>query len=146
MQGLNHVVFGSLIGLTVSQPAIAAPLALSSHFVLDVIPHYGNDPRLIWRSKRYHQRILLDGIACLIYIGWLLSLRPPNAGLVVLCAFLALLPDLLWPFAIKLKDRGLLRKFFIFHKSIQNESRKGIYVEMFWFLATSALVYWLATS
>ena len=145
MQGLNHVVFGSLIGLTIKQPALAVPLALASHFALDVMPHYGNDPKLIWRSRRYHQRILLDGLACTAYIAWLISLHPPNTGLVVLCAFLALLPDLLWPITLYIKDHGLFYAFFKFHKSIQNESRQGIYVEIIWFLVTAGMVYFLAT-
>lgn len=145
MQGLNHVVFGSLIGLTIKQPALAAPLALVSHFALDVIPHYGNDPKLIWRSKRYHQRILLDGIACLAYTAWLVLLQPPNLGLALWCAFLALLPDLLWPITLYIKDHGWFRAFFKFHKAIQNESRPGIYVEIVWLIATTSLVYFVAT-
>lgn len=37
----NHLLAGTLIGLTVSQPELAIVLAYSSHFAMDAIPHYG---------------------------------------------------------------------------------------------------------
>ena len=37
----NHLLAGSLIGLTVAQPALAIALAFASHFVMDALPHFG---------------------------------------------------------------------------------------------------------
>jgi hypothetical protein len=60
MQAINHTVFGSLIATTISEPAIALPLALASHFLMDAIPHYGEDPKAPRGSKAYYIRIAAE--------------------------------------------------------------------------------------
>ncbi|QQS18487.1 hypothetical protein IPL68_08015 [Candidatus Saccharibacteria bacterium] len=42
MIGFNHALVGGLIGKFVPWP-IGVPLALASHFALDMLPHYGID-------------------------------------------------------------------------------------------------------
>lgn len=37
----NHLLVGSLIGLVISNPALAVATAYTSHFVMDAVPHYG---------------------------------------------------------------------------------------------------------
>lgn len=144
MQGINHVVFGSLVGLTIKQPALAAPIALASHFALDMIPHYGEHHVTQLGTKLYHVRILADIAACFIFGAALLMLRPANPGLVILCAILAVIPDFLWPIYLAIKPRGFLFEFFKFHKLIQRESPLGIIIEVVWFLVTGGLVVRLA--
>jgi hypothetical protein len=144
MQGLNHVVFGSLIGLTIKEPALAVPLALGSHFALDMIPHYGEHYRTKHGTKLFYARALADIIASFGFGFWVLSLHPPNLGLVVACMILAVLPDLLWPIALYVKQSGPAWEFFKFHKLIQRESPWGIYIEIIWFLLSFGLVYHLA--
>jgi hypothetical protein len=39
--GSNHIATGAVIGLSVSNPLIALPAALVSHFILDAFPHFG---------------------------------------------------------------------------------------------------------
>jgi len=140
MQALNHTVFGSLIAVTIKEPALAIPLALVSHFVMDAIPHYGDDPKAPRGSKRYIMRIFIDAIASILIGLFFLSLNPPNPGLLIICALVAVLPDFLWPLAIFIKHKGPLWSFFKFHKKIQTESRMGIYVEIVWFFITTSLV------
>jgi hypothetical protein len=140
MQALNHTVFGSLIAVTVTEPALAVPLALASHFVLDSIPHYGNDPNAPAYSRPFFYRVAADFIASTLMILFFLSLHPPNPTLLVVCAIVAISPDFLWPVALKIKQKGPLWDFFKFHKNIQTESRSGIFVEIVWFILTASLV------
>ena len=140
MQALNHVVFGSLIALIVNEPVIAIPVALGSHFVLDTIPHYGNDPKAKRGSKAYNYRIVVDTIASILIVMYFVSYHPPNELLIMICAFVAVLPDLVWPLALTVKHEGPIWAFFKFHKTIQHESRKGIYLEIVWFMVSTYLV------
>jgi hypothetical protein len=140
MQALNHTVFGSLVAVTINEPALAIPIALASHFVLDTIPHYGNDPKIPNGSKAYKLRVVADFVASLLILLLFISLHPPNTALLLVCAFAAVAPDALWPLALKIKHTGPLWAFFRFHKGIQTESRSGIFVEIGWFLITTSIV------
>jgi hypothetical protein len=140
MQAINHTVFGSLIATTISEPAIALPLALASHFLMDAIPHYGEDPKAPRGSKAYYIRIAADLLASVIVLLFFLSLHPAHAWLLGACVVVAVMPDFLWPFALFVKQKGPLWAFFRFHKRIQTESRAGIFVEIGWFAITTSLV------
>lgn len=140
MQALNHVVFGSLVAVTINEPLVAVPVALASHFVLDYIPHYGNDPKAPRGSKPYYIKIIADFLASVLVILLFLSLHPVNPALLIICAVMAVMPDFLWPIALYIKHKGLLWGFFKFHKSIQTESRSGMFLEIGWFLVTTSLV------
>jgi len=53
MTGYNHAATGMLIGAGVAFPA-AIPVAIASHFILDILPHYGipqkqRDKSIFWR-------------------------------------------------------------------------------------------------
>lgn len=136
MQALNHVAFGSLIAVTIKQPSLAAPMALASHFVLDTFPHYGEDPRARQGSLAYNIRIVLDASLSLVLLIGLAWQFPQHTSLILLCGFLAILPDFFWPLALYIKQRGPIWAFLKFHKSIQKfESPRGIWFEVIWLLA-----------
>lgn len=40
MTATNHALTGAVIALAIDKPLLAIPLALLSHFALDIIPHY----------------------------------------------------------------------------------------------------------
>lgn len=137
MLGINHTTTGILIALSVNDPILAAPLALASHFALDMIPHHGNDPRYDRGTKGFHPKVALDGIMSgVVYLAAILA-WPAHSLVISLCVFLALLPDFLWPLALYVKQRGPLWAFFKFHKSIQrSETPQGIIIEYIWAAAT----------
>ncbi len=88
---------GALIGLVVGQPAIALPAALVSHFVCDALPHYDSDPagaRVKSLSFRYY--LLTDAGLCFLLVVLLTVTHPLHWLLAVICAFVAVSPDLLW--------------------------------------------------
>lgn len=140
MQALNHTVFGTLVAVTINEPLVAIPVALGSHFVMDIIPHYGNDPRAARGSKAYNFKVVIDALASILILLFFISLHPANTSLVVICALATTFPDFLWPLALYIRQRGPLWAFFKFHKRIQRESRVGIFVELGWFLLTTTLV------
>ncbi len=141
MQALNHVAFGTLIAVTVKQPLLVAPLALASHFALDILPHYGEDPRAPRGSTWYHFRILVDILASLLFVGYASSQFNDYSGVVMLGSVLAILPDFFWPLALYMKPSNPFWNFLRFHKNIQKfESRGGIYLEVVWLGAVAFIL------
>lgn len=136
MQAINHTLTGGIIAITVKQPALIAPLALASHFVLDVIPHYGSYPRFGRGTRAYYRIITLDGILTILAYLSLISLWPQYLLAISVGVFFAILPDLFWPLALHVKQRGPLWAFFRFHKNIQHESGSGVVLEGVWVAAT----------
>ena len=79
MRAINHALTGAVIGLAITEPAAAIPLAVVSHYVCDAIPHYGqNHPeeqRL--RSSFFRQLLYFDTILCFGLVV-LLVYQPAN--------------------------------------------------------------------
>ncbi len=99
MRAINHAVTGALIGLIVTRPVLALPLAVASHFVCDVIPHY--DPDLThssireWiHSKKFRYLLYADAFLCFCVVLVLAIRHPAHWELSAICAFLATSPDL----------------------------------------------------
>lgn len=95
MTGFSHATTGVVIAIAVGNPALAVPLALASHFVLDAVPHYGDD-KLDGTNKAFRRFILIDailgfGIAILMFV-----LMPEHRVLIAVCAAMATVPDLMW--------------------------------------------------
>ncbi len=41
MRAINHAMTGAVIGLAITAPVVAMPIAFFSHFALDALPHFG---------------------------------------------------------------------------------------------------------
>lgn len=95
MRAINHALTGAIIGLTVSEPLVAVPAALASHYILDVIPHYdmglgGNE----WlKTKSFNYLLYADALLCFALVVLLALSGPANWQLAVICAVVALAPD-----------------------------------------------------
>lgn len=96
MRAINHSLTGALIGLTITQPAIAVPLALASHFVLDMIPHHGVEKgQNKWiASNEFRYLLYIDALLCVGLVVALFTYQPVNWVLAAVCAFAAASPDL----------------------------------------------------
>ena len=150
MTAPNHALTGALIGLTVSNPVLALPLAFLSHFVCDAIPHYdppGSDIAKRFASKRFIYEFLVVGAGLCFLIVLLLALARPQHWLTAAFgAFLATSPDLLWvPRFLRTRRTGkdMLPKgwFFQLHHRIQwLTGPKLIWVEAVWFVVFGALL------
>ena len=150
MTAPNHALTGALIGLTISNPAVALPLAFLSHFVCDAIPHYDppeTDKALRLNSKRFMYEFLFVGAGlCMLLVLALAFTRPQHWLTAAVCAFLATSPDLFWiPRFLHVKrtgqDKPLANPFLKFHSWIQwRTGPKLFWLESVWFMAGVALV------
>lgn len=149
MTAPNHALTGALIGLTIHEPALAAPLAFLSHFACDAIPHYdppgeGNQERL--GSPRFIRELIISAFICLGIVACLALTRPHDWLLASVCAFLAASPDLFWMprFIHRLrtgKDRPPRGWFLHFHSWIQWRTGPDLWwLETIWFVVFGALV------
>ncbi len=96
MTATNHVIAGALIGTAIHNPWLAVPLALLSHFVLDILPHFGLGPNTKLGSRKF---LWILGVDLTIASSILLLLLFGGASdpvLLTTCGAVAALPDSIW--------------------------------------------------
>lgn len=137
MTATNHALAGMLIAVTIKQPALALPLALLSHLLLDFIPHFGDDTAKPW-NKTFLTILGIDAFGTLSVLALGTLLFPHLWLLVVVCGFLGTFLDFLWILYFGFGMRGWL---FTFLKELQHEFPWGWGVELvFAIYATTGLV------
>lgn len=95
MLGFNHALSGSIIA--VLTPAPLVPLvALVSHFVLDLTPHFGNSDRVYPYTRSFKLWLTIDALLCLTVLGFAVTLFPDKWLIISIGTFFATLPDFLW--------------------------------------------------
>lgn len=127
MTGLNHALTGAAIGVAFRQPLLVVPLAILSHFILDMVPHFDHE---VYRygGKYYRQIVATDGLITIAVIVGLMLTLPQLAFVMALGAFCAVLPDLPWQYYY---THGRPKNwYFNFHTKIQwFERPPGLLVE-----------------
>jgi hypothetical protein len=136
-----HVIVGAAIATKVLNPALAIPLALGSHFLLDKIPHW--NPHLFTETKKYGQPsqkstfIALADVGAALGIGLFVASRyldNPTMVVVILASCLAsVAPDLVkWPYYFLKKRGGILEKWVLFERSLQVDTTfwPGIFTQI----------------
>lgn len=129
MTGVNHALTGIAIAVLVQRPEVAVPLALLSHFVLDMIPHGVVE---VYKRRQFRNYLILEALCMTIITLIAMGAFAHIWFLVGLCAVLAFAPDMLWPFQLngKLANAPGFRQFYWFHKRIQwSETKRGFVVE-----------------
>lgn len=131
MTGFNHALAGIGIAITVKNPALVAPIALVSHFILDMLPHFylksfgDTATRPYPRGLRYF--LAGDAVVTLFFVIVALYMWPQYWLAIIVGVLFAMAPDFLWPWHGKIKK---MEKFFNFHQKIQwFENRWGILFE-----------------
>lgn len=96
MTATNHALTGAIVGLTIQQPPLAIALALLSHFVLDVLPHYGSSlpDEVVLKKKSFRNYLVIEALLCLTLVIMLRLGNPEYWFIPTTCAFLAAAPDL----------------------------------------------------
>jgi hypothetical protein len=140
----NHLYAGAALALTVQQPIAGMALALVSHYVLDVMPHYGRKEAIVIDWFRYKTTWLVEGVN-LIGVPLLIYLLWGQPWWVFAAVALAILPDVVWIFRYFYYERyginnaaslGLTR----FHSWIQwGERPWGALVEVPFFVGLVAV-------
>jgi hypothetical protein len=146
MRAINHALLGSVIGLSVGNPWIAVPVAVASHFALDMVPHHDFSKNSLNRPIFLNVAIA-DTIACAILVMLLAYWQPTHWPLAALCAFLAVSPDFMWiPRYMRFRrnepakdQKGIVA----FHHHIQWFQRPiGGFVEIAWFFSFAYVLYY----
>lgn len=149
MRAINHALTGAVIGLSVSNPVVALPLAFASHLALDAVPHYdpeGNEESL-FRTTLFNYLLILDAILCALLVLFLFIAVPDDWLLAAVCAFLAASPDLFWiPGYLRVVRTGKFKRtrnaFMRFHGWVQwATGPKYWFVEAIWFFGMLALLW-----
>lgn len=146
MRAINHALTGAFIGLVVDQPALATAAAVLSHYVCDVIPHYGSSKPgdIVLKSKSFKDSLYLDAAGCFLVVLILAVIRPHNWVLAAVCAFLAAAPDLFSINRFLTIRRGKKWRPNLYTKFAGNiqwfERPIGGIVEIAWFVATISLL------
>jgi len=147
-----HVVVAAAIAVKISNPALAIPLALGSHFVLEKIPHW--NPHLNTEFKKYGKvtkestKIVLVDSTCALFLGCLIasSVLPnlTHSITILTASFFSILPDLIEApyFFLKSKSRFIERVWIPFQKSLQVDTSPvlGLTTQLITILAA---FYWI---
>ena len=144
-----HALTGALIGLSISNPAIALPLAVASHFVCDVIPHYDeaeqDTVKRISSRRFWIEFVAVSAGLCFLIVLALAMAHPKHWFTAALCAFLATSPDAFWLrrflHARRTGTDIRLNAFLRFHEAIQwKTGPKLIWVEVIWLVGMTLLI------
>jgi hypothetical protein len=149
MRAINHALTGALIGLTVTSPLVAIPLAVVSHYICDAIPHYDADlthlTRTQWlKSRKFRFLLYADAFLCFSLVVVLTAGQHVHWWLAAICAFLAASPDFLSiPLYLRANSsKGLrLGAYNRFNLALQWFQRPiGAVVEITWFAGACVLL------
>jgi len=150
MTGLNHAVTGALVAVVASEPVVAFPAALASHFAIDSLPHWNY--QIPGHQKFRSAAIGFDLLASILLLALLAVFLDAQWWLVSLSGLIAILPDTMWlPYILSgqlvaADGNSLLHRARRFHQKIQwSETAKGLYVEMAWFFSISVFLLTVST-
>jgi hypothetical protein len=123
----NHVLSGALIGALARRPLPAFAVGVASHFVLDVVPHWGD-----WGSQRRFLRVAVpDGLVGLALMGAFAAASPPDRRLAVLAGMAgAALPDVDKPSNLWFSCSPFPDAIDRFHLGIQDEAPHRAHIEV----------------
>ena len=129
----NHYMTGVGIAIITKNPYIALPLATSSHYLLDSLPHYGRT------------MLVIDVFVFVLLLNFLIEASVPNWY--YLAGFFGYLPDVAWIYiwigpekfgTIKSTRENAINKF---HSNIQRFERVwGIIPEIIYGLVMFSLL------
>jgi len=148
----NHVLVGSIIGITAKEPTLALSLAFASHFVMDALPHFGYEGNKGYGEALKHRLSYQVGIISALTTTGVIAFLIINAQwLALVTGLVAASPDLVGIYNYRKYERfgteasQFIKLFHIkFHRTIQQYERPwGIYIELAVFLLFSVVLYTL---
>jgi hypothetical protein len=147
MLATSHALSGAVIGLSVTQPIVAIPLAFVSHFILDAFPHIGLDEYggHLKKQKLFHKIIIIDAALLSAVFMWLILAGA--SWLVFVCVVAAGSPDAIWAYRYIFQERKGKNApkpksaFSRFHSAIQwSQTLRGAYLEIPFALFCAAII------
>jgi len=148
MRAINHTATGIIIGVAITNPVTAVTLAFLSHFILDMIPHSG-DEKQSHTSTRFKLELIIDMALSSALLLSIALLQFPKWHLMVACGIVAASPDLWWlPYwllELKGKPRKLDRIGQFFADIQWSEKPWGYAVEAIYLISTMYVFVFLTT-
>ena len=148
-----HVIVGAAIAAKVVNPAVAIPLAFTSHFLLDMVPHW--NPHILTELKRdgkiskKSKAVISGDVVLALIVGTAIAATAlPNTTLfitIMLSSFAAVLPDLIEaPYFFTKYRSKFLESWLKFQKSIQVDADNwsGLVTQ---FAVSVVALWWLAS-
>lgn len=146
-----HVLIGAAIATQIPNPIIAIPLALGSHFVLELVPHW--NPHLNTEIKKYGKVtrsslliVIIDSTLALasgLYISSLALPDTAHAATILFACFFSILPDLVEApyFFLGIKSKWI-DKWIVIQKSLQEDASvlPGIATQL---ITIAAALFWI---
>lgn len=119
-----HALTGASIAVLIPNPAISIPLAIGSHFILDMVPHWQETLYPYKPTQATWIRLFIDLALSTILVFWVAQLHPNINTTIWITTFAANIPDLdsissSFPEVIKNK---IFRAYWNWHNSIQRET------------------------
>jgi hypothetical protein len=150
MTAANHMITGAVIAAAVQRPLLVVPLALISHFILDVFPHFGvhhKDNSERNTHPLFKAVLLIDVLLVFVLLAGLPLLLHHNVHwwVVLVGMLMAWIPDTVWIRHFWHERRGIKRTEPVwltrFHQKIQwFEKPPGIITEIVWLGGMGALL------
>lgn len=143
MTATNHAITAANMALITQQWWIV-PLALLSHFLLDMLPHYG-DPGVEKKGARFKVVLIIDAVLFFGLVWLMFSTNTSHKWLIFAAMMAAVIPDTVWAYRMyREKIEGALpkrNKVTHFHASIQwGERDWGWVVEACWLSVMVAIM------
>ncbi len=149
-----HVIVGAAIATKVVNPALALPLALGSHFILDKVPHW--NPHLNTELKKHGKVtskttniVIIDVITAFVSGIFIASQALPDTNrfiIIMFAAFLSILPDVVEGpyFFLKMRSKNVV-KWIKIQKSLQTDAPfiPGVLTQI---VTVVACFYWIFLS
>lgn len=136
MTATNHGLFGAVVAIGLQRyPAVAIAIAPFTHFLLDAFPHFGGD--LDSKSKAFFRILFADMTLAVVSTLYIAYLYPYIWWLVIVCAFVASSPDLMWLWLeyIRPTPRKKWPWYARLHAWVQwSQTGRGVIVEAIWFV------------
>ena len=95
MTATNHAATGALLALIIKEPILVLPLAFISHFVMDVLPHFGYPGNRGYGEAFKHKLTYLVVFGEIVGLAFLLWAVAGQGWLVYVAGIVALSPDFL---------------------------------------------------
>jgi hypothetical protein len=126
-----HVIVGAAIATKIGNPALSLPLALTSHFILEKVPHW--NPHLGTEKKKFGKVsnkttifVTLDSLTALFMGTYIASQALPDTKrviIILIACFLSILPDLMEApyFFLNVKSK-LIERWISIQKSMQENT------------------------
>jgi len=144
MTATNHMLAGAVVATGIQQPLLIVPLAVASHFVLDMLPHFGiheDDQARRNNHPLFHFVLIIDVVMVVSLLALLpLILKGAISSWVLLLGMvMAWIPDAIWipRFFRSRRGQEITHNWMTkFHEKIQwFERPPGLVIELFWFVA-----------